>query len=217
MTARQHAGTHRVQPRDMGTYREQDPLTAFLARQQRRVLEAITALGNGDPGASAAEPREVIRALAEAEAQVLYPTFSRVTLDLATERLLEDMRGERAIQLEKLEALAHKRAPALKKLGAVALADAIEHHHHAHASRLIPVLASRLPRPIYRALVGAFISRVESTIPAERSEAEASVRQRSAVLTSASRGASGEPSGASGARRGGSRRRSATRPPGFRA
>lgn len=152
-------------------FRDQDPLAAFLSRQHRALLDCVEAIGNGAGAPRVAEARRILRTLDEAETQLLEPAFARVSLDPAIARLLDDARGERGRQLEKLEALAHKRAPRLRKLGAVALTDALEHHHRAQVSRSIPVLASQLPRPVHRALTGAFMARFENDTAAPRSRA----------------------------------------------
>lgn len=165
----------------MALFREPDPLTDFLTRTQRSLLASVEAIGNGEGSARVAEVRRLLSALDDAESTILSAAFGRVTLDVAIERLLEDARGERGRQLEKLEALALKRAPRLRKLGAVALADAIEHHHRACLARSIPVLASRLPRPVYRAVASAFIARVEQAAGDEAPRARATV-DRAPVL-----------------------------------
>lgn len=144
----------------MGTYREQDPLAVFLTAEQNRLLDSIKQFANGDGAAHITEARRIIRALAEAEANVLYPAFSRVRLALETERLLEDSRGNRAQQLAALDVLARKRAVPLRKLAAVELCDLIAHQGEQHTSLLIPVLASQLPRPVYRSMGHQFMARV---------------------------------------------------------
>ena len=147
-------------------FRDQDPLAAFLSKQQRRLLDCIEAIGAGEGAARIGEARRILSALDEAERDLLYPAFARTSLDPAIEHLLDDSRGERRRQLEKLETLALKRAPRLRKLASVALADSIEHHHRAVTTRSVPVLASRLPRPVHRALTSAFVARVESAVAA---------------------------------------------------
>jgi hypothetical protein len=144
----------------MGTYREQDPLAVFWTGEQNRLLDCIKQFANGEGAARITEARGIIRALADAEAEVMYPAFSRVRLPLETERLLEDSRGNRAQHLEALDALARKRAAPLRKLAAVQLCDLIAHHGEQHTSLLMPVLASQLPRPVYRALSHQFMARV---------------------------------------------------------
>ena len=148
----------------MGTYREQDPLAAHLSAQQANVLDCLMRYANGEGAANISEARRLITALADAEREVLYPAFTRVSLKPETERLLDDSRGNRAQQLEALDALAHKRSPRLRKLAAVALSDTIDHHGKQHTSLLIPVLASQLPRPLYRSIVHTFIARVEGAL-----------------------------------------------------
>lgn len=144
----------------MDTYREQDPLAVFLTGEQTRLLDCIKQFANGEGAARITEARRIIRALGEAEANVLYPAFSKVRLQLETERLLEDSRGNRAQQLERLDALARKRAVPLRKLAAVELCDLIAHHGQQHTSLLIPVLASQLPRPVYRSMAHQLMARV---------------------------------------------------------
>jgi hypothetical protein len=148
----------------MGTYREQDPLTAHLSAQQTRVLDCLRRFADGEGAANISEARRILTALAEAERDILYPAFTRVAVKPETQALLDDSRGNRAQHLEGLDALAHKRAPRLRKLAAVALSDLIDHHGKQHASLLIPVLASQLPRPLYRSIVHTFVARVEGTL-----------------------------------------------------
>ena len=144
----------------MRMYREPDTLATLLLRERARVLECLTRFAEGRGAAAISEARDIVRALADAETHVLYPAFSRVSLRPETQRLLDDSRDARAEQLAALDVLAHKRAARLRKLGAVALSDAIEHHARQHVSLLVPVLASQLPRPVYRSLVNAFAARV---------------------------------------------------------
>jgi hypothetical protein len=144
----------------MGTYREQDPLAVFLTAEQNRLLDCIKQFANGEGAARITEARRIIRALAAAEASVLYPAFSRARLQLETDRLLEDSRGNRAQHLAALDALARKRAVPLRKLAAVQLCDLIAHHGEQHTSLLLPVLASQLPRPVYRSLSHQFMAHV---------------------------------------------------------
>ncbi len=146
----------------MGTYREQDPLVTHLVREEARVLECISGFASGEGAVRLAEARRIIRALGDAEAAVLYPAFSRVAQRLETERLLEDSRSNRVQQLEMLDVLAHKRAPRLRKLKAVELCDLLRHHGEQHTTLLVPVLASQLPRALYRSIVGAFMTRYEA-------------------------------------------------------
>jgi hypothetical protein len=144
----------------MGTYRDRDPLTEMILREHASVLECIERVGRGEiPARELAGSRATLLALAAAEADVLYPAFGRVTLRLETERLLEDCQDNRARQQETLEALVHKRAPRLRKLKAVELADQVEHHGKQLATLLIPVLRSQLPRIVYGAIANAFAAR----------------------------------------------------------
>jgi hypothetical protein len=78
--------------------------------------------------------------------------------------LLEDSRGNRAQHLAALDALARKRAVPLRKLAAVQLCDLIAHHGEQHTSLLLPVLASQLPRPVYRSLGHQFMARVSGEL-----------------------------------------------------
>jgi hypothetical protein len=148
----------------MGTYREQDPLATFLMSQQSRVLDCLKGFANGEGAACITEARRILRALGEVETAVLYPAFSRVRLHFETERLLEDSRGNRAQHLAALDALSRKRAAPLRKLAAVELCDLIAHHGEQHTSLLIPVLASQLPRPVYRAMAHTFVARFEGEL-----------------------------------------------------
>lgn len=148
----------------MGTYREQDPLAAFLMGQHRRVLDCLRQFANGEGASQISEARRILHALDDAETNVLFPAFSRVSLRLETERLLEDSRGNRAEQLALLDALAHKRAPRSRKLAAVELFDLIEHHAEQQITLLVPVLASQLPRPLYRSIVHAFTDRFQGEL-----------------------------------------------------
>ena len=148
----------------MGTYREQDPLAAFLMGQHRRVLDCLRQYANGEGASQLTEARTILRALDEAETSVLFPAFSRVQLRLETERLLEDSRGNRAEQLALLDVLAHKRAARSRKLAAVELYDLIEHHAEQEITLLIPVLASQLPRALYRSIVHVFTDRFQGQL-----------------------------------------------------
>jgi len=148
----------------MGMYREQDPLAAFIKREQSRVLERLMQFADGEGRGVLADARDVLRALAAVETEVLYPAFSRVRLRLETERLLDDSRGDRAEQLAGLDVLAHKRAARSRKLAAVKLIDLIKHHDEQLTTLLIPVLASQLPRPLYHSIVHAFIAHYEGKV-----------------------------------------------------
>jgi hypothetical protein len=162
--------------RVMTTYRERDPLTERILREHAGVLACINRVARGDaPARELAGGREILRALAAAEAHVLYPAFGRVALRLETERLLEDNRDNRARQLETLDALVHKRSPRLRRLKAVELADQIQHHGLQLATLLIPVLRSQLPRTLYGALANAFTARYRGELP------DSPVRERAVV------------------------------------
>jgi hypothetical protein len=146
--------------RVMGIYRERDPLTERILREHAGVLACINRVARGDaPARELGAGRQILHALAVAEAAVLYPAFGRVALRLETERLLEDNRDNRARQLETLDVLVHKRSPRLRRLKGVELADQIQHHGLQLATMLIPVLRSQLPRTLYGALANAFSAR----------------------------------------------------------
>lgn len=144
----------------MGTYRERDPLSELILREHASVLERINRVARGDaPARELGAARQILRALAVAEAAVLYPAFGRVTLRLETERLLDDCRDNRARQEETLDAFMHKRSPRLRRLKAVELGDQIQHHGYQLVTMLIPVLRSQLPRTLYGAVANAFAAR----------------------------------------------------------
>jgi hypothetical protein len=145
----------------MGTFREPDALSTLLLREQARLLESLQEFASGAGASALVEARRVLHALADVETNVLYPVFSRVHLRPETERLLEDYRDARAQQLAAVDALAHKRSSRLRKLAMVELADIIQHHGRQHVSLLIPVLASQLPRPMYRSIVHAVTARYQ--------------------------------------------------------
>src|SRR6476619_3823683 len=145
----------------MGSVREPDPMATYLMAQQTRVLECLTSVVNGEVGPAVSTVRSIIRALAEAETEVLYPAFSRIQVPLEIEYLLADSRDSRARQLDALETLAHKRGSRQRKLAAVELADQLQRHFQHQVCELIPVLASRLPRALYRSIVSAFVARCE--------------------------------------------------------
>jgi hypothetical protein len=166
----------------MGTYREQDPLAALLIEQESRVLDSVLRFASGDGASALSEARRILRALAAAETNVLYPAFSRVSLRPETQRLLEDSLGNREQHLAGLDVLAHKRAARLRKLSAVELCDRIRHHDVQHVSLLIPVLASQMPRPLYRSIVQAFKARFEGELtPALRTREPRRQRAQVAV------------------------------------
>ena len=105
--------------------------------------------------------RSILRALGDAETEVLYPAFSRIQVPLEIDYLLTDSRDSRARQLEALDTVARKRGPRLRKLAAVELADQLQRHFEQQVSELIPVLASRLPRALYRSIASAFVARCQ--------------------------------------------------------
>lgn len=148
----------------MGTYREQDALVAFLAREDSRVLELIAHAADNDGRRrtdAIDDARRILTALGEAETQVLHGAFSRVRLRPETQALLDDSRGARAEQLAGLERLAQRRGSRLRKLAAVELSDMVASHSERLGTLLVPVLASQLPRPVHRALSQAFMNRVQ--------------------------------------------------------
>jgi hypothetical protein len=167
----------------MGLNREQDPLAALLTREHARVLECLMRFAKGDGAVVTAEARRVLSALHHAETNVLYPAFSRVSLRPETARLLEDCRGGRAQQLAALAALAHKRAGRLRKLAAVQLGDLVQHHGQQHISLLIPVLASCLPRLLYRSIVQAFAACYQDALAQGAHAPPSRRRQRTLAAT----------------------------------
>lgn len=162
----------------MGTLREPDPLVGYLLAQQTRVLECLTRFASGDGASVLSTVRPIVRALGDAETEVLYPTFSRVQLPLEIEYLLTDSRDSRARQLDALDALAHKRTPRLRKLAAVALAEQIQRHFEQHVSELIPVLASRLPRALYRSIASRFVGHCQLALERAKDDRRAPRRAR---------------------------------------
>ena len=163
----------------MGTYRERDPLIEGILREHASVLACINRVARGEaPARELAGGRQILQALAAAEAAILYPAFDRVTLRLETERLLADSRDNRARQLETLDVLVHKRSPRLRRLKAVELADQIQHHSLQLGTMLIPVLRSQLPRTLYGAVANAFTARYLDEL------ADGPVRSRAVVAGS---------------------------------
>jgi len=148
----------------MATFREPDSLAALLMREQIRLLDCLRKFADGGGSAELGEARRILRALADAETQVLYPAFRRVLLRLETQCLLDDTAGDRGEQLAALEALARKRAGRSRKLSAVALADILQLHTKQQIEVLLPVLGSQLPRLMYRAIVHAFSARFEGAL-----------------------------------------------------
>ena len=148
----------------MATFREQDALTALIQREQARVLDCLMRFANGEGAGALAEVRRILRALADAQTEVLYPAFSRARLRLETQRLLDDSRCDRAEQLAALDGLAQRRATRLRKLAAVKLIDLIRHDDERLISLLLPVLMSQLPRPLYRSITYAFIAHYEGNL-----------------------------------------------------
>jgi hypothetical protein len=138
---------------DVSSFQEHDPLATFLEREQARLLGYVMLLADGHRSALSGA-RKVVSALDDAEAEVLYPAFSRVRLRLDLQQLLADSRADRAEQLTALEALAHKRAPRLRKLAAVALGERITRDGERYVG-----LSSQLPRVLHCAIADAFIAR----------------------------------------------------------
>jgi hypothetical protein len=148
----------------MAAQREQDPLVALLDREHRRVLDSVDRFAREGGASVLAHARQILRALAEAETHVLYPAFGRVSLRPETQRLLDDNRDSRTRQLVMLDALARRRAIPLRKLAQAELTESLEHHALQHGTLLIPVLASQLPRALYRSLGHAFRARYERSL-----------------------------------------------------
>lgn len=152
----------------MGTFRQLDPFLAFLICEQARVLEHVNSLASGTGASRAhatAEAKRILTALADAEAAVLVPAFSRVRLRPETQALLDDSRGERAEQLAALEQLARKRAVTGKKLAALQLGELVKSYSEQLVTLLVPVLASQMPRAMYRAMAQAFMTRYAGEEP----------------------------------------------------
>ena len=145
----------------MASVREPDPMASYLLAQHARVLECLAGFASGEGAGALSTVRSIIRALGDAESEVLYPAFSRVRVPLEIEYLLTDSRDSRARQLEALETVARRRGPRLRKLAAVELADQLRRQFEQQVSELIPVLASRLPRALYRSIASAFVARCQ--------------------------------------------------------
>jgi SOS-response transcriptional repressor LexA len=165
----------------MGSLREPDPLVGYLLAQQTRVLEWLTSFASGEGGSALSKVRPIVRALGDAETEVLYPAFSRLQLPLEIQYLLTDSRDSRARQLEALDALAHKRMPHLRTLAAIELAEHIQRHFEQHVSELIPVLASRLPRPVYRSIVSRFVGHCQLALERAKTDRRAPRRAQATV------------------------------------
>lgn len=157
--------------RRMATVREPDPMTSYLLAQHARVLECLTGFASGERPCALSTVRAIILALGEAETDILFPAFSRIRLPLEIEYLLNDSRDSRARQVEALGAVARRRAPRLRKLAAVELADQIQRHFQQQVGELIPVLASRLPRALYRSIASSFVARCELALEGATSAA----------------------------------------------
>jgi hypothetical protein len=148
----------------MSAYREQDPLVALLQREHQRILDGVDGFVREGGASAISHARHILLALADAEAHVLYPAFTRVSLRPETQRLLDDSRDSRARQLAVLAVLARRRAPRLRKVAQAELAERLEHHVVQHGSLLIPVLASQLPRALHRSLGQAFLTRYDGSL-----------------------------------------------------
>jgi hypothetical protein len=148
----------------MGSAREPDPMAKYLLAQHIRVLECLASFASGAAASALSPVRSIVRALRDAETEVLYPAFSRVQVPLEIGYLLTDSRDNRARQVDALETLAHTRGPRRKKLAAIELADQLQRHFQQQVSELIPVLASRLPRALYRSIVSTFVARCEGAL-----------------------------------------------------
>ncbi|MBS1120180.1 MAG: hypothetical protein H6Q90_2408 [Deltaproteobacteria bacterium] len=144
----------------MATYREHDVLLELLRREQSQLLESITQLGVGDSRLPLDEVGSRLRSLAAAEHEVLYPAFARVTLRPEAQRLLDDCRGHRTLQLDALAQLVRTRTTnRLWKIRALQLRELVQHHAEQQEAGLVPVLRSQLPRALYRSLAMAFAAR----------------------------------------------------------
>jgi hypothetical protein len=150
----------------MATHRAPDPLAASLRREQARVLACLGQFGIDRKAAVLAEAARIVRALADAEAEVLHPAFSRVRLRADIQQLLDDSRDDRAEQLSALERLARRRAPRLRKLAAVQAMELVRIHGERLTTVLVPVLASQLAAPVFRCIVQAFVTRYDAALAA---------------------------------------------------
>ena len=162
----------------MGTYRQPDPFLTFLMREEARVLECLHALATAGVARAAplASARRCLRTLADAEATVLRPAFTRVRLAPETQALLDDSRGDIDEQLAQLAQLGRKRALTGQKIAALQLADAIKRHGLQLVTQLVPVLASQLPRAMYRSIANAFMARYQASPVRSGTEATAELR-----------------------------------------
>jgi len=145
----------------MGSVREPDPMATYLVAQQQRVLEYLASFVSGGGASALSTVRTIVRALRDGETEVLYPALSRLQLPAEIELLLADSRDSRAHQLDALDALAHKRGSRARKLAAIELADQVQHHFQQHMCELIPALASRVPRALYRSVAARFVARCQ--------------------------------------------------------
>jgi hypothetical protein len=144
----------------MATYRERDLFLELLQREQGHLLGTITRLGTGDSRRPLDEIGSLLRSLTSTEHEVLYPAFSRVTMRPETQRLLDDCRGHREVQLDAFAALVRtRRTHRLWKIRSLQLRDLVQHHAEQQEVGLIPVLRSQLPRALYRALASTFAAR----------------------------------------------------------
>ncbi len=166
----------------MGTYREHDPLVEFMQEKHAGVLDCIRRVVTGDaPVRELGNERELIQALAAAEASVLRPSFERVALRPDTRRLLDDCEGDRAAQIAALDCVMRSRSPRIRKLKALELSDLVQAHDERYVNLLVPVLRSQLPRTFYRALANAFAACLDARLTGEPQNSNVSTEQRPAV------------------------------------
>ncbi len=142
-------------------HRERDPLLELWKHGHDRTLERIQRVAIGDEGKAALDAIGVeLRSLAASITTVLDPAFARVSLAFDAQRLLEDCRVNLAFQQRALDALAGAlRSPRLRKLRALQLSDLVGMQAESYGARLLPILRSQLPRPLYRAVSAAFATR----------------------------------------------------------
>jgi hypothetical protein len=149
----------------MGTYREHDPLAGILQEKHDAVLGSIKRVLAGDvPVRALRVDRQLVDALAVAEATVLEPSFARVILRQDARQLLDDCQGNRAAQVAAIDALMHSRSARVRKLRAAELIDLVQQHSERYVLLLLPVLRSQLPRTYYRALANAFSARLDEQL-----------------------------------------------------
>lgn len=141
--------------------RDHDPLLEALELVHGQAYARINRVAAGEEGKRALDAVAAqLRSLAAAEASILYPAFSRVTLRPETRALLDDSRDHRDVQLAGIDELARTKRSHLRKLRALRLCALIESDAQRHAAQLIPVLRCQLPRVMYAAIGRAFAARV---------------------------------------------------------